>query len=313
MLSVLLDHCLPLLAADCTPETIADTGHLHCTLSTRLGLVLGSPCLASELAARMQQPGSVAYLQQALRVVAALPLYRSAAAATPRQFGQQHMGAAQLLAVLCAPGGSSRLAESTGREVAWRFVEAAPHIAAVLAALAADDGIEAWQLAQMCDGLAAAAAALLTRLPDISSDSQLAAWAAACGATVRLKPTLLELHERCQSASREFLQRAPLHLAGRLASLLDEVSGAFIYTGAKHAAPQAAAAANEQLVRQLWAVHTSMCRLVAWLAADPSGGRAEVLPGGSADGIVWLLQGFSSVRHILLMEAGCAIDEGILR
>lgn len=105
VLSVLLDRCLQLLAADCSPETIADESHPHSALSINLGPALASPCLESKLAAVMQQSGSAALIQQALRVVAALPLHRSAAAATSSCFGEQHAAAATLLGCLCDHAG----------------------------------------------------------------------------------------------------------------------------------------------------------------------------------------------------------------
>lgn len=275
-LSVLLDRCLPVLAADSSPETIAAKSHPHCTLSVRLGMAITSPCLASELAACVQQPCSAAHIQQALCALTALPLHRSAAAAKPGCFGEQHVGTALLLAYLCAPGGRICLPDSPAPAVAWRFVEAMPRIAGMLAALAGDSSIAAGRLEDICFMLQVAAAALLMRLPNFRSDSQLAAWATACDAVICLAPTLLQLHERRQP--QEPGRQKALRLSHSLVLLLTQASAAANHIGKKHAATGDTPAADKQLVRQLWALHTSMCRLVAWLAANPSGGRAAVLP-----------------------------------
>jgi len=85
--------------------------------------------------------------------------------------------------------------------VAWNFVEAVPHMAAMLEALAADDSIATRWPALVCNWLAVAAEVLLTQSPAriSSSSSQLAAWAAAADASLRLVPTLVQLQERCRS------------------------------------------------------------------------------------------------------------------
>lgn len=43
VLSVLLDNCLPLLAADCSPDTLADFWHPHYALAFHLGPTLAMP------------------------------------------------------------------------------------------------------------------------------------------------------------------------------------------------------------------------------------------------------------------------------
>ena len=57
---------------------------------------------------------------------------------------------------------------------------------------------------------------------------------------------------------------------------------------------------SEQLLRQLWALHTSMCRLVVWLAADPSGTRAALLPANlhGAAMLCWLDNVLFSVTKV---------------
>ncbi len=307
MLSVLLDRCLPVLAAGSSPGTLADVTDPVYGLALCLGGVLDSPCLKHELARRLQQPKAAAYIRQAVQVVIALPLRRREAD-TPDSFGGQHGGAAMLLARLCA---SIKLPARTAAAAAWQFAEAVPQLATLLATLAANDSIASDHLLVVCCSLQLAGEVLLSKLPDnISSDSQLAAWAAACDAAVRLVPLLLQLHGRFRSAP--FSPHAPLQLSQQLLGLLGiaPACGKYVADRFDTARPPAA---DEQLVRQLWALHTSICRFVAWLAVDPSNGRAAVLPGSEVQGVDLLLVEFSRVRYALLTLAGCSVKEGAFR
>ncbi|KAI7844407.1 hypothetical protein COHA_002001 [Chlorella ohadii] len=304
MLSVLLDCCLPVLAAGSLPDTLADEMHPAYGLAVCLGFALELPCADYVPTAHMQRPASAAYLQQALQVVAALPLQRREAD-TAGRFGTQHAGTALLLGRLCIHG---NLPASTAAAAAWPFVEAVPRLAAMLAALAADDSIPASYVDIACYGLQLAGYGLLQHLPPISTDSQLAAWAAAVDAPLRLAPVLLQLQERCRSVNDS---QAPLRLSQQLLGLLGSAEAAATHVKGKHAAAQPAAA-DERLVQQLWALHTSMCRLVAWLATDPGGGRAAVLPGGQEQGSDQLLKAFCHARQALMGEATRALKEGLL-
>ncbi len=255
----------------------------------------------------MQQPKAAAYIQQAMRVVAALPLQRRAAD-TPGRFGAQHASAALLLGHVC----SAELPDSTAAAAVWPFVEAVPRLAALLAALAADDSTPVNQLSVLCYGLRLTAGALLHQLPTLSGNSRLAAWAAAGDASLRLVPVLLQLHERCRSVSGEHLQQAPLHLSQNLLCVVDAAGLAAMHVAEKVRAAQPPAA-DEQLTRQLWSLHTSMCRLVAWLAADPTGARAAVLPLATLQGAALPLHWLSALRYMAMEEGMCASDEGLLR
>lgn len=303
VLSVLLDRCLPVVAADCTAETLAEDGHPHRELARFLGLVLQAPCLQDRVTRQMQQPQGAAYIRQALRVVAALPLQRSPVTEEADLFGDQHVGAAALLASLCAPDGCFSIPDSTVSAVYGRFVGALPRIAAMLTAVAGDESIPAERLARFCYELQLAAEGLFRKLPSFRSDSYLAAWAGAADASLRPLPVLLRLHEGCRFEEEPELRQAPLQLGRQLVSLLDHAKPASSYVEARSSGTQPATAAEGQPLRQLWALHTSMCRLMAWLAADPTGARAAMLPGGSLGGTASLLASFSSLRFALLVEA----------
>ena len=308
VLSVLLDRCLPLLAADCSPEALADVSHTRTHLAWSLASAAISPGLNEALIERLQQPQAAASLRQAVRVVASLPRRRGAAG-TAGTFGGQHAGAALLLARLCISG---NLPASTAAAASQQLVAALPGIAATLAALADDDSIPAEQLAGFCCGLQQASNALLGQLPAIRSDSQLAAWAAAADASVRLVPTLLRLRERWLAPEQDWRQ-VPAQLSQQLLGLLESAESVAEYVAAKAQVQQQSVAANMELARQLWALHTSLCRLVAWLAAGPSGARTALLPQGDEPSIAHLLQWFSAVRYATVSEAVTAYEEGTLR
>ena len=308
VLSVLLDRCLPLLAADCSPDTLADDRHPHMSLACFLFSAVGSACLQSELARRMKQPQGAAVIQQALQVLAALPLQRSPASVEAASFGEQHVGAATLLCQLCTVG--SELPTTRLASLARQLVAALPRIATVVAALAADSSIITRLLAQMCFSLCVAVPILHSELPAITSNGQLAAWAAAANAALRLVPALLQLHERFQVLVGHSLPRAAQFLLLQLVATTD---GPSMCTAASAAKLRQPAAPDEQLVRQLWALHTSMCRLVAWLAADPSGDRAAMVASGGVPCAALLLQRLSLLRFIVLLEASRCSEAGLLR
>ena len=324
VLSVLLDRCLPLLAADCSPETLADATLPHAVLLQQLAAAVCSRCLASELNRRLEQPQGAAHIQQALQVVAALPPHRPSAA-EGGEFGKQHEGACHMLFFLCAPGGGDLPAHTTAAAV-WPFLEALPQLAVMLKGVALDDGIPAERQSTICQALLAAGTFLLDQAPVFSRDSQLASWAAACDAAVRLAPVMMMLHERSQPQDR--VQR-PQQLSQLLVRLLGSAAIAAAYVDAQRSG-QEAAVPDKRLTRQLWALHTSVCRLVAWLDASPTAAQLLVHSYSASveqrheygDVMAFLrnvqaaselLEGFSALRFCLLDEARRCMDAGMLR
>lgn len=123
VLSALLDRCLPFLAAHSSPEVLADTEHVLVPLVLSLEYALDAPCLRNELARRLEQPQGAAYIRQALRLVAALPL-RPRPGAEADTFYLPHAGAAVLLGHLCYNSPSHPA--NTAAAVAWPVIEALP-------------------------------------------------------------------------------------------------------------------------------------------------------------------------------------------
>lgn len=66
-------------------------------------------------------------------------------------------------------------------------------------------------------------------------------------------------------------------------------------------------------MRQLWALHTTLCRLVAWVAADPSGARAALLPGGRAHAGFALVEWLGAVCVVVVTVVARGVENGELR
>ena len=317
VLSVLLDRCLPLLAAHSSPDTLADITHPHGSLAYCLGFALDVSCIRELLEQRLAQPRGTAIIQHAIHVATALPSQCSLDAATADTIGAPHMGAAILLGVLCVR--SPRLPAGAPSAAAWPFVEAVPRIATWLAALTANSSVPVRRLASICFWLEPAAVILLDHLPAIANTRQLLAWAEAAEAAVRLAPPLLQLHDRClglepRTWGGTVCRHSALLLPHLLPRLLEKAGTAAVFVEAPQTAPQVRAA-DKSLMQQLWALHTSTCRLLAWLAANPTAAQALAQPHADTNEstISILLEGFSSLRFGLLQEAQRCMEAGMLR
>lgn len=309
VLSVLLDRCLARLASDCSPETLAGDIHPHTFIAWSLAFALHSPCVEGGLVARLLQPQGAVHLQRAAHAIAALPA-RCSDASPAGTRGAQHLGLIALLRCLCKPSDSISLPASTLQAASWVYVEALPGIATMLAGLAADGSIPALRLAVICFQLLAADSVLLGKMLAIRNDSQLAAWAAAADATLRLMPTLLQLHERCQCLDDNDLRQAPLTLSQQCLALLMNVVSAQQYMRQQRGGEEPAPT-DGQLAVQLWLLHTRVCRLLTWVAADSSGARCALLP--SKGGIAVLLLPLSGLLEVLMTAGQGATEHAMLR
>lgn len=143
------------------------------------------------------------------------------AAGQAETFGEQHAGAVALLAYLCSqwaglPGGSSI-------DPKWSIMEALPRIATTVAALCTNSTIPATRLAHICQQLHTPVVFANRLLRTIDNDRQLATYAAAADASLRLVPSLWQLHERCQVLDEPPVRFAPCLLAHQLVVLMDKV------------------------------------------------------------------------------------------
>ena len=301
---VLLDRCLAVLAADSMPD-VAHEMPFHTQRLAHLVWATQSPRLQDQLAVRLQRPQRAECSMHALQVLTSL-------GSSAADSGMRHGHAALLLGQLCQL--SFRHTDSTAKAVAWPFVQALPQLAGKLAALAADSRSSALQLARFCDGIQRAAEVLLPQVSSFSSDGQVSAWAAACDAALRLVPTLLlDLHERCTvlTEMQLTLRLAPSKLAQQLLALLGAADTACRYTAAKHIGKPLNA--DEQATRQLWSLHTCMCRLLHWVAADRTHAQATLLFHSRMQALTALLRHFGPVIFALQIEAPRAIKQDMFR
>jgi hypothetical protein len=247
-----------------------------------------------------------------------------------------HEGAAQVLAFLAVPlrkaceatAASSGTSGGTAPEAvlqqelhaaAWEVVDLVPHMAQVLQALSAE-GADADTLACLCQNYAATASLLDdggSGLGGICSSSELAAWAAAADAGVRLLPLLAQWNADWQQLAAD---QAPAHpdAACNLAELLLHT----LAVGGSHladervsggGATQAAAAGGKPqptpayLAKQLCRVHKSTCSLVHWLRVE---GNPALMPG-CFDTDLWfqLLEALHSQLRAALDQLHLAGDE----
>jgi hypothetical protein len=240
-------------------------------------------------------------MQQAARIALALPI------ACPEgmdssDFVEGHEGAARVLAFLAVPlrkvcepaaastgasGGATLEGMMRRQELhaaAWEVVDLVPHMAQVLHALWAQ-GADADALVGLCQNYGAAASLLGdagSGLGGICSGSELAAWAVAADAGVRLLPLLAQLHADWQRLPAGQAMSRPDAAVG-LAELLLH----YLAVGSSHladervngggATQQAAAGSEPQptpafLAKQLCRLHKSTCSLVHWLREE--GNRA---------------------------------------
>ena len=280
-----------------------------------IGLVaaLGLPCLATALQRCLHQPGCAALVQQAADIVQALPVARPAGIG-PDNFINTHAGTIRLLSRLCnwmhtplqlAPdasgrgggqptsGGSSTVPDSpaTGagsqaavdvQPAAWALIHLLPHLAALLQELASSDAYSQHRLAVICNDIAAALGLLKARaFSGPENLDQLAAWAAAADAGLRLLPLLVQLGARWSQQQHDPLLPAELqHNAffqlprGLLVDVwMRQVEPARLCASSHlhQLAAGSPAAGQEQLppvARQLWQLHSTSCRLIHWLAAE---------------------------------------------
>ena len=156
---------------------------------------------------------------------------------------------------------------------------------------------------------------LLYELGSVQSWEELGAWVEAAEPCLQLLPLLSQLHA---AWSQELLELRETHASKLAASLVDVVwykGACSAYDWATWSSHEmvmaAAAAAPEQLLRQLCQLHSTGCRLVHWLAAG--GGSFELL-GRSGTALDWyflqygLSVGGLATADLLLAAAEAAGD-----
>lgn len=312
VLAALLHRCLPCLAASASEAAFVTYGSAQYGMLCSLPLAVGAASLQPALRSALRQPGGSAPIQQALRLIPALPLHRGTGLGA-ELFGEQHVAAALLLDLLCQPA-SAAAAETAAewRVACWTLLQALPRLAASFSSLG--DGERALAL---CHPLGLAAAKLMQHFNSIANHAELACWAAAADAAIRLVPTVVRLHALSASIAARSATAGQSVVVPALAELL---LGALLIGGAsatvRYWAPlcssrQPFPAGQAQLPRPMWQLHSRLCKLVHWLAC---GGSHAALPFASAaDGMQRLIAALTIIRSVLLEDEnrGCAL--GVLR
>ena len=294
---LLLEHALPHLAA-AVEEEVVDWGSDIGTsgLLYTLASSLGADSLQPALRHHMLQAGGAALVQQAARVVRAVPL--EPPEGVPRySLAGAHHNAAKLLRELCllltsATGqpGSQAAASSTAEGRAdleaagWQVVGLVPHMAAVIQALAAGSSSSSESQQALHSTCYLFADALFQQdkwRTSIGSQQQLEAWAASLDAGMQLLPLLRQLDGSWRQQGD--LSAVRLHtaalMAARMVLRMLHVGSTGAWVWAVKSGNALRADARASLAAQLAQLH-SRSRLLHWLAA---GDNRTVLRGeGSA-------------------------------
>lgn len=278
-------------------------------LLMRLPVVLTSPALAAFLGDCLCLPGGAQHLQLAAQILRALPSSRPAVVDAGSYFAAAAAGILAALTMAMVGGlkrsqhinigsNGSRMVSANSedfiqppgvdgsgdreRSVAAReMLQLLPAVAGALHGLEADSLCPADDLALMCRNYSAAVR-LVTEYGGTDSWEQLAPWAAAADAAVRLAPLLLQLGDcgcREGSSLQPERQSGPHLQASRMWTdvwheaarrLFDwlAVSGS---GGRSRRPPEGWGQAEfSALAAQLWQLHSSGCRMLHWLAAQGS-------------------------------------------
>jgi hypothetical protein len=260
----------------------------------------------------------MAFLQQAARLIVALPLPAPLEAQGGELAGRlaaAHQHGAKLLLRFCTfmdseadgnqpgsanssqPGAFSSSpagGEANRQLAAWVVMGLVPHLAAAIHSLAAvSPGVQA-ELAVICHTFAALLSLAEMRRGSISSKQQLELWLAATDAGLRLQPLLRQLGACWRQQDAPAAQATAQQMVRML------------WNGSVEArvwveASSCEATGHEQadLAAQLAQMHGRGCRLLHWLAA---GDNHSALPDGASMGD-WMVLQWSLSALFLALES----------
>ena len=304
---MLLGCCLPTVAAAMQAAAAAGAPciELAAHMLHRLPRTLRHPSLKAVVEQRLQGPPVVEAVQAAVAVVQALPLPRPPGMEAGL-FVQLHINAALLLYACTLPMAEKLRAEQGGgstpaaglpagssdhrQQAAWQLVALVPRLASAIQVLADDpdaataypDDPDAWsrKLSAVCEGLAGAVRLLRCLAEQPASPAQLASWAAAAAAGLRLQPLLLQLDASFQQRG---LGTGGNGTAFNGAQQVSAVLLSHLFQGMPSlqeqgdAAAADSATAQRSLALRLWELHSTAARLCHFLAR-----RGSPLLAGSA-------------------------------
>lgn len=304
VVAALLERCLPCLAANASQAAFSTYGSAPYSTLCSFFPAVEAASLRMALQLALRQPGGTAHLRQALSLIPALPLERSVGPGA-ELFGEQHASVVLLLATLGGPDIAP--ADGTAAEwqaACWSFMQSLPRVAALILILE-----EQGRALAVCLGLGMAAAKLLWFFNSITNQAELACWAAAADAAVRLQPMLTRLH--ALSASNPIFSVASVAHLLLMGVLVDGANAAAGYLDHLCNSHQPFAAGDAQLARLMWQLHSRLCKLVHWLAC---GDNHAVLPFASAArGMQLLIPALTIVRSGLVDADNHGCAPGVLR
>jgi hypothetical protein len=275
---------------------------------------------------RLRRAEGTAFLQQAARLLKALPLVTQDSALAGSLAAAYHH-AARLLLMFCIfmdseeegagsnhPGNaaSSQTAGSSPaggaanqQKAAWVVIGLVPHLAAAIQALAAfSPGLQE-DLASICHSVGALLSFAEARRGSITSQQQLEVWLAAGDAGLRLQPLLRQLDASWrQQDAPPICDDAAQATAQQVVKMLRSGSIA-AWRWAESSGRAAAVDKRAGLAAQLAQLHSRGCRLLHWLAAVDN--RA-MLPGrGSLDDWMLMQESLSVVLStVVFLQPGSA-------
>lgn len=312
IVEVLMRHCLPATAESLQAEGMQREG-IGLQVLLRLPSVVGHSSLRPAIQRWGQAPGAAAAVGHVADILSLLPASRCGSMPGSLFSHVLVQGATLLAACLdgmdlqveaVVEGARMEALMSSHPDVgaaAWRVVALLPRLLASLAAELGDLPAQAacaggpiqWlrSMSACCTNLVKPLH-FVYALPLIKcSPAQVGTWAAAVTASLRLLPRIAELDSALQQEGEdlngakvwcdELLERLANQLPWQLRQV--EFGREQLASSASHAPPQEGTGAG-RLPAQLWALHTTLCRLVAALAVPAAPLR---LPGAPLNGLEW--------------------------
>lgn len=302
MAGVLLEHCLPATAAEVVEGEVAPDVHQGgsgVSVVQLAATVLGHGSLVQAVRRQLQSSTTAAAaVGHCMAVLRALPTTRPSGMQAA-DWSSDAAAAATLLAICCGglviqvagayqgEAGSSGSgaqtnvpAESVGAAAAaaWQLVGLLPQLMATIAGLGQErdadgafpDGFSSWldNLHSMCGNLSVPLQLLHILLHVDCTVPQLTSWLQAATASVRLLPCLSRLDAQLQQG-RGTAPNGAQRLSRAVWKLFAQISLPRVQASSSSAEDPLSeqTAAWDRLLEQLWAQHTTQCRLIHALTA----------------------------------------------
>lgn len=307
-----MQHCLPATAAALQAEGVRREG-IGLQVLLRLPSVVGHSSLQPAIQQWGHAPGAAAAVGHVADILSLLPASRCGSMPGGLLSNVLVQGVTLLAACLdgmdlqveaAVEGAHTEALMSSHPDVGaegWRVVALLPRLLASLAAELGDSQAQAACAGGPIQWLRSMSACITNLVKPLHfvyalplskcGPAQLVAWTAAVTASLRLLPRITALDSQLQQEGEELIGAEVWcgELVERLVNQLPwqlrqvEFGLQRLASSAAHAPPQEGTGAG-MLPAQLWALHTTLCRLVAALAAPAAPLR---LPGAPLNALEW--------------------------